>query len=387
MAGLYIHIPLCTQRCSYCDFFSTTLLNKRVELIDALCKEMKMRADYFSGLQNQGNHEELPIQTIYIGGGTPSLLTSTEINTLIDYALETFPHVDINAMEITMEANPNDLTEEYLKSLSGTVINRLSIGCQSFDDTTLKIINRRHTANEAQNAIDNARKYGFDNISIDLIYGLPSQTIDSWKEDVATAISLKPNHISAYCLEFHEGSLLTKKIAKGELTAMDESDCLTCFKYLKKTLSASGYEHYEISNFALNGYRSRHNSSYWHDIPYIGIGPAAHSYNGVSRQWNVSHLPKYLKAINENRLDAEIEELSISEKYNDYILTALRTSDGIDFQFIENKFGEKFSQIAKDTAQTQEIENNVEILGDKCRLTEKGIFISDSVFTEFIMVD
>ena len=380
MAGLYIHIPLCTQRCSYCDFFSTTLLNKRVELIDALCKEMKMRADYLPVDANV-------LETIYIGGGTPSLLSSSEINILINCALKTFPHVDTNKMEITMEANPNDLTEGYLKELSDTAINRLSIGCQSFNDSILKIINRRHNADEAKNAITNARKFGFNNISVDLIYGLPSQTIDSWKNDVATAIALKPNHISAYCLELHNGSLLTKKISKGELTEMDESDCLTCFKHLREATSSSGYEHYEISNFALKGYRSRHNSSYWHDIPYIGIGPAAHSYNGESRQWNVSHLPKYLKAISENRLDTEIETLSVTEKFNDYILTALRTSDGIDFQYIENKFGAKLSNFAKEVASAQEKENNIEFLDGKCRLTEKGIFISDTIFTEFIVVD
>lgn len=380
MAGLYIHIPLCTQRCSYCDFFSTTLLNKRVELIDALCKEMKMRTHY---LPADGN----VLETIYIGGGTPSLLSSSEINILIDCALDSFPHVDTGKMEITMEANPNDLSDSYLKELSGTAINRLSIGCQSFNDTTLKIINRRHNAEEAKNAIANARKYGFNNISIDLIYGLPSQTIDSWKDDVATAIALKPNHISAYCLELHKGSLLTKKISKGELTEMDEADCLTCFKHLREATSASGYEHYEISNFAQKGFRSRHNSSYWHDIPYIGVGPAAHSYDGVSRQWNVSHLPKYLKAISENRLDTEIETLSVTEKYNDYILTALRTSDGIDFQYISNKFGTRFSDLAKEVAAKQQKDGNVEIIGEKCHLTEKGIFISDSIFTEFIVVE
>lgn len=351
-----------------------------MELIDALCKEMKMRTHY---LPVDGN----VLETIYIGGGTPSLLSSSEINILIDCALDSFPHVDTGKMEITMEANPNDLSDSYLKELSGTAINRLSIGCQSFNDTTLKIINRRHNAEEAKNAIANARKYGFNNISIDLIYGLPSQTIDSWKDDVATAIALKPNHISAYCLELHEGSLLTKKIAKGELTEMDEADCLTCFKHLREATSASGYEHYEISNFAQKGFRSRHNSSYWHDIPYIGIGPAAHSYNGVSRQWNVSHLPKYLKAISENRLDTEIETLSVTEKYNDYILTALRTSDGIDFQYISNKFGTRFSDLAKEVAAKQQKEDNVEIIGEKCHLTEKGIFISDSIFTEFIVVD
>ena len=351
-----------------------------MELIDALCKEMKMRADYLPVDANV-------LETIYIGGGTPSLLSSAEINILIDCALDSFPHVDTGKMEITMEANPNDLTEGYLKELSDTAINRLSIGCQSFNDTTLKIINRRHNAEEAKNAIANARKYGFNNISIDLIYGLPSQTIDSWKDDVATAIALKPNHISAYCLELHEGSLLTKKISKGELTEMDEADCLICFKHLREATSASGYEHYEISNFAQKGFRSRHNSSYWHDIPYIGIGPAAHSYNGVSRQWNVSHLPKYLKAISENRLETEIETLSVTEKYNDYILTALRTSDGIDFQYISNKFETRFSDLAKEVAAKQQKDGNVEIIGEKCHLTEKGIFISDSIFTEFIVVD
>lgn len=341
---------------------------------------MKMRTDY---LPADGN----VLETIYIGGGTPSLLTSDEINALINCALETFPHIDIQDMEITMEANPNDLIDNYLQTLSTTAINRLSIGCQSFDDNTLRIINRRHTANEAKEAIANARKYGFNNISVDLIYGLPSQTIDSWKDDVAEAISLHPNHISAYCLELHEGSLLTKKIAKGELTAMDESDCLTCFKHLREATSSKGYEHYEISNFALPGFRSRHNSSYWHNIPYIGVGPAAHSYNGESRQWNVSHLPKYLKAISENRLDAEIENLSVSEKYNDYILTALRTSDGIDFQYISNTFGIDFAKSAKEIASSQEKEDNVKIIGEKCHLTEKGIFISDSIFTEFIIVE
>lgn len=380
MAGLYIHIPLCTQRCSYCDFFSTTLLSKRGELIDALCKEMVMRKDYLPVDANV-------LETIYIGGGTPSLLTSDEINTLISHAFTVFPHIEKEKMEITMEANPNDLTDDYLQRLSNTPINRLSIGIQTFVDDELKIINRRHTSKEAMEAVANARKHGFENISVDLIYGLPMQTIESWKYSVGTAISLSPNHISAYCLELHEGSLLTKKLEKGEIDVMDENDCLDCFKILHDRTKEAGFEHYEISNFALPNYRSRHNSSYWRDIPYIGVGPAAHSYNRVGRQWNVSHLPKYLKAIKENKLDLECEELSLNERYNDYILTALRTCEGIDFRFIELKFGSDILKYTKEIAARQVALDNVVVENDMCHLTEKGIFISDSIFTEFIIVE
>lgn len=327
------------------------------------------------------------LETIYFGGGTPSLLTSDEINTLICHALSVFPHIDLDKMEITLESNPNDLTDDYLQRLSKTAVNRLSVGVQTFVDEELKVINRRHSAKEAIEAISNAKKHGFNNISLDLIYGLPSQTTGSWLYSVETAISLSPKHISAYCLELHDGSLLTKKLLKGELKVMDENDCLKCFEILHEKTKSAGYEHYEISNFALPNYRSRHNSSYWRDVPYIGVGPAAHSYNRVGRQWNVSHLPKYLKAIGENRLDFECEELSLDERYNDYILTALRTCEGIDYRFIESKFGADMLQYTKEIADQQSLLGNVVVENDMCHLTEKGIFISDSIFTEFIIVE
>lgn len=376
MAGLYIHIPLCTQRCSYCDFFSTTLLSKRGELIDALCKEMAIRKDYLPVDANV-------LETIYIGGGTPSLLTSDEINILINHALSVFPHIDVEKMEITMEANPNDLTDDYLKHLSNTPINRLSIGIQSFVDDELKIINRRHTSNEAMEAVTNARKHGFRNISIDLIYGLPMQTIESWNYSVDTAISLSPNHISAYCLELHEGSLLTKKLEKGEIDVMDENDCLDCFKILHDRTKEAGFEHYEISNFALPKLRAKHNSGYWHGMLYLGCGPGAHSYNGNSRQWNNQNVMQYIEC-NGNVTEAqlfEVEELTPEMKYNELLLTSLRTSDGLDLSLLKENQKRDLLNMAKTF-----IENStLRIVNNHLCLTRKGVFISDGIISNLMV--
>ncbi|HOH55971.1 MAG TPA: radical SAM family heme chaperone HemW, partial [Paludibacteraceae bacterium] len=286
MAGIYIHIPFCSQRCSYCNFFSVVSINLLNEVIDAIIKEFSIRKDY---LKNE------PVQTIYFGGGTPSLLTIQQIEKLLNTIYKNFP-VEKNA-EITFEANPDDLTEKYLSDLKKTGINRLSIGIQSFDDNKLKILNRRHNAFQAVEAVRVAQRSGFNNISIDLIYGLPFQSLIEWENDLDKAFSLPIQHLSAYALTFEEKTLLLKQKEKKLIEPADEELMIKMYELLLNKSNQNGFDAYEISNFSLPEFYSRHNSSYWTQTPYLGIGPSAHSFNGFSRQWNVASIHKYIEGI------------------------------------------------------------------------------------------
>lgn len=313
MAGLYVHIPFCKKRCLYCDFFSTTLLERREEYVAALLKEIAQR-------QYEASE---PIQTVYIGGGTPSTLDASDIQAILDT-------VGIaHAQEVTMEMNPGDVSAAYLQALRRTGINRLSIGIQSFQDELLQRIGRRHTAQQAIEAVRMAQEAGYDNISIDLMYALPAQTMAQWEADIAQALRLGVQHISSYGLMYEEGTAMTRMLEKGEIEAIDEDTENAMYDRLCERLKDAGFVHYEVSNFALPGYEAKHNSSYWDGTPYIGVGAGAHSYIGRVRSWNPSDLDAYIRGISDGTLVRESETLTDKDLYNERIMLGLRTNNGI----------------------------------------------------------
>lgn len=327
MAGIYIHIPFCKSRCIYCGFYSTTLLDLRKKYINAVCREMELRKNYIRE----------PFSTIYLGGGTPSLLDEAELTKLFLYINNVYD-VDRNA-EITMECNPDDITPEFTNMLSRLPINRVSMGAQTFADSRLRLLHRRHNSDEVKHAVKLLREAGIKNISIDLMFGFPDESLSQWKEDISAALALNVEHISAYSLMYEEDTPLWKMLDTGKVKEIDEELSLTMFKELVCQLTDAEYEHYEISNFARPGYRSRHNSSYWHQVPYIGLGAAAHSFDLNSRQWNVADLKLYIEEINNGIIPMEREELDNDTTFNDIITTALRTSDGIDLNAMETRLG------------------------------------------------
>lgn len=318
MPGIYIHIPFCKSRCRYCDFYSTTLLEKREEYVDALLQEIDLRHSYLPQKQ---------IETIYLGGGTPSLLPIEAIQRILKQ-INTFYDVEDNA-EITLEANPGDLTMQYLTDCRQTGINRLSIGIQSFNSRLLELMGRRHSTEEAINSVKQAQEQGFDNISIDLIYGLPTQTLTEWQNDLDNALKIGIQHISTYCLSYENGTPFTEMLHNGQLPPTDDETANQMYETVIDTLQRHHFMQYEVSNFSLPGFRSKHNSSYWNDIPYIGIGAAAHSYDGNSRQWNTANLQKYIEGIQAQNLYYEKEILTNTDKYNERVMLSLRTLEGL----------------------------------------------------------
>lgn len=375
MAGIYIHIPFCKQRCSYCAFYSSTLYNIKEEYVDALCNELRMRKEYLKGET---------VKTIYLGGGTPSTLTISQLQKICDTVYATYPVSD--TPEVTIECNPDDLTPEFLKQLKTMPFNRISMGVQSFNDMQLKRLGRRHNAEKACSAVKNARAAGFGNISIDLMFALSGSTKEEWMHDLETAISLKPEHLSAYNLMYEEGTPLYNSLQRGEFKELSEEENLEQFQMLINSMKAAGYRHYEISNFALPGRESRHNSSYWNDTPYIGCGAAAHSYGGTSREWNIADIKEYIKGINSGKRNFEIEHLNEEERYNDTILTRLRTADGIPLAWMEKKFSNKLNTYMLRAAEKEVALGNLKEENGHLSLTEKGIFISDAVIRELIYV-
>ena len=375
MAGIYIHIPFCKSKCIYCDFYSKTETSQIQSFVNSACKEIEIRKNYISTRN---------IETIYFGGGTPSFLQIDDLKQIIDKIYQIFD-VSENC-EITLEANPDDLNLEFIQELKTTKINRISLGIQSFNDDELLFLNRRHNAENAILAVRNLQKNAFKNISVDLIYGLPNSTIETWKKSIETAISLNIQHISAYHLTYEKGTKLYKLLNSKTISTIDEELSLEQFKLLINLLKNNNFEHYEISNFAKKDFHSKHNSSYWKQVEYLGIGPSAHSYNKISRQWNVSNISKYISGIEIENLDFEIEYLSTQDNYNDYIITSLRTSAGCDLNFIKNNFEPKFIQhFEKNIEQFLKL-NLVQKTKSTFRLTEKGIFISDRIFGDLIFV-
>lgn len=375
MAGIYIHIPFCKQRCNYCAFYSSTLYNIKEEYVDALCNELRMRKEYLN---------DETVETIYLGGGTPSTLTISQLQKICDTVYATYPVSD--TPEVTIECNPDDLTPEFLKQLKTMPFNRISMGVQSFNDIQLKRLGRRHNAEKACSAVKNARAAGFGNISIDLMFALPRSTKEEWMHDLETAIALKPDHLSAYNLMYEEGTPLYNALQRGEFKELSEEENLEQFQMLISSMKAAGYHHYEISNFALPGRESRHNSSYWNGTPYIGCGAAAHSYNGTSREWNIADIKAYIEGINSGKRNFEIEHLSEEERYNDTILTRLRTADGLPLAWMEEKFSGRLNTYMLRAAEKEVALGNLKEENGHLSLTEKGIFISDAVIRELIYV-
>jgi oxygen-independent coproporphyrinogen-3 oxidase len=375
MAGIYIHIPFCKKRCIYCDFFSSTEGEKKAQYAEAICEELQDRKDYLQGQT---------IETIYFGGGTPSQLSASDFekifHTLSSFALHPSPK------EITLEANPDDLTPDYLNSIKHLPFNRISLGIQSFDDKELQFLNRRHDARSAIAAVQLLQQEGFDNISIDLMYGLPGQTPEIWKETLRQAIALNVQHISAYHLIYEENTPLFTLLEQKKITPIDEELSVQLFEILIDTLTAAGFEHYEISNFAKSGYRSRHNSAYWTGAHYLGIGASAHSYNGISRQWNKKTLDAgyWVQGARCKVQDDELEIMDEKTAYNDFIITRLRMMEGIDIVELISLFGEKNETYCLEQARKY-IENQLlEIENNHLRLTRKGIFVSDGIMGDLM---
>ena len=376
MAGIYLHIPFCKKRCIYCDFFSTTRSEQKTAYISALCRELTDREAYLEGEY---------IETIYLGGGTPSQLAKEDFEAIFSHIYKVYKIIP--DAEITLEANPDDLTPEYISMLRTFPFNRISMGIQTFQDSTLKLLQRRHTAEQAIRAFQNCRTAGFRNISIDLMYGLPGETLASWKEDLKQALALHPEHISAYHLIYEEGTTLWQLREQHKLEEADEDLSVSLFGTLIDSLTAAGYEHYEISNFCLPGFHSQHNSSYWTEKKYLGCGPSAHSYNGTSRQWNVASLNEYIRGISNGNPTFEVEELDLYTRYNDFVITHIRTQWGMPLPKLRKQYGEELYKYCLRMATPHLQQGTLEIKNDTLKLTRKGVFISDGIMSDMLWVE
>ena len=375
MAGIYIHIPFCRQKCYYCDFYKTVNTSLQHDFIGALKNEAKVRKNYLN---------DETVETIYFGGGTPSVLTAPEIAEILAVLNDEFK-VNSDA-EITFEANPDDLSDDYLKALKREGINRLSIGIQAFQNRHLEKMNRRHNAAQAVEAIENAAKNGFSNLSADLIYGLPDLTPKEWEESLNQMFRLPVKHLSAYHLTYHEGTAFYTWLKKGTLKELKEAESVAQFNTLLDLSIANGFEHYEISNLAKDQLYSRHNTAYWMGTKYLGLGPSAHSYDGVSRRWNDSSVEAYIKAQANNQTYFEEEKLSENDQYNEYILTRIRTKWGVSEKELEQRFGsEKANYFSRQLARynnTGVLQINNEII----TLTRKGLFVSDEIMADLMII-
>jgi len=387
MSGIYIHIPFCKQACHYCDFHFSTSMKKKDEMVLALAKEMQMRKSEF-----ENDPEFSGVETIYFGGGTPSILSISDLRFLIDEVYKNYKVVE--NPEITLEANPDDLSldlsfrgtrnlfEEY--KLIG--INRLSIGIQSFFDDDLKLMNRAHNATEAKKCLEVATQY-FDNISLDLIYGIPGMSNERWKQNIETALSYGIPHISSYALTVEPKTALKKLIKTGKIPEPKDEVAQEHFMILVEILEANGFIHYELSNFGKSTYFSKNNSAYWLGKKYIGIGPSAHSYNGISRSWNVANNSLYLKVIDENRLPNEIEVLSLTDRYNEYIMTGLRTIWGVSLDRVENEFGPAYLEYLNTQSERYVLDDLLFVDKGILKPTSKGKFLTDGIASDLFIVN
>ena len=374
MSGIYIHIPFCKQACHYCDFHFSTSLKKKEPVLKALKKELILRKDELGGAT---------IETIYFGGGTPSLLTTDEILELVGTVQDNYTVIE--DPEITLEANPDDLSLERIKTFAGSPVNRLSIGVQSFFEKDLKLMNRAHNAQEARQVLDWATQY-FKNISIDLIYGIPGLTDQEWQENIRIALASGLPHISSYALTVEPKTALANFVAKGIVPEVDDEQAQRQFLQLVQELESKDFVNYEISNFGKAGYFSKNNTAYWLGKSYLGIGPSAHSFNGTHRGWNVRNNQTYVKAIEANELPIEIEELSAKDRYNEYVMTGLRTVWGISLERIANEFGHNYAKYAKMQAQKYVAEHLLFLEDDILRATRKGKFLVDGIASDLFMV-
>lgn len=375
MSGIYIHIPFCKQACHYCDFHFSTAMEKKEAMVSALQKELLLRKNEFN---------DAVVETIYFGGGTPSVLTMDELQSIIDTVQSNYEVTDTS--EITLEANPDDLSLVKIKALAESPVNRLSIGIQSFFEEDLKLMNRAHNAFEAEDCILHAKKY-FDNISIDLIYGIPDMSNARWKQNIEKALSLDIPHISSYALTVEPNTALANFIKKGIVKNVDDEVAQAHFHILSETLEAAGFESYEISNFGKPGYFSRNNTAYWQQKKYLGIGPSAHSFDGVRRGWNINNNPKYLKAIENGELPMETEILSTTDKYNEYVMTGLRTIWGVSLDRIAFEYGKKYREYLLKQAEKYMEEHLLYLDGDILLTTKKGRFLVDGIASDLFMLN
>ena len=375
MAGIYIHIPFCKQACFYCDFHFSTSLKKKDELISCMQKELVLRK---GELQNE------TIETIYFGGGTPSLLSTEELQSILNTIEKNFTVIE--NPEITLEANPDDLSKETILKLAKSSINRLSIGVQSFFEEDLKLMNRAHNANEAKACLSDAIG-SFDNITVDLIYGIPNMTNERWKENLQTLFDFGVNHISSYALTVEPKTALDSFIKQGKYPKLDEKVARAHFEILVEETQKQGFVHYEISNFGKPNYFSKHNTSYWKGKKYIGIGPSAHSFNKTHRSWNVANNAKYIKSLQENKLPNEVEELSINDQFNEYIMTGLRTIWGISLSKIQNDFGDEYIEYLESQSKKYIHQELLYIENQILKTTPKGKFLSDGISSGLFKID
>jgi oxygen-independent coproporphyrinogen III oxidase len=373
MSGIYFHIPFCKVQCNYCDFYKSTNQSFIKQYVQAVKEEMWLRKDYLY---------DKDIGTIYFGGGTPSLLTFLEIEELLTAISSTFkiqPHA-----EITLEANPDDLSSEFLESLKEIGINRLSIGIQSFSDADLILMGRRHNSVQAIDAVNRAKKAGFSNISVDLIYGIPGMSFQHWQTNLKTVIDLDVQHLSAYHLTYHENTPFWDKLQKGFIHEVEEEESIQQLEELIKYSEEYGFVQYEISNFARAGFISKHNSSYWNQTEYLGLGPSAHSYNHKTRFWNVSDINQYLMTLEKGKIMGEKEVLTNNDRFNDYVITGLRTIWGIDTDYILKEFGDNYQfHVEKMTKKNIPLER-VKKENNRIMITKKGIFISNQIISDYL---
>lgn len=374
MAGIYLHIPFCKQACYYCNFHFSTSLARKADMVQCLLQEMELQRGYLGSER---------VDTIYFGGGTPSLLDTAELQQLLSRVYSTFD-VAPDA-EITLEANPDDLDTDKLLSLREAGINRLSIGVQSFHEADLQWMNRAHNSRQALDCIVQAQQLGFRNITIDLIYGGPTLSDEGWRQNVEQAIALGIPHLSCYALTVEPGTALDHFIRKKKMAATDPDKAARHFELLMQWLEAAGYEHYEISNFALPDWHSRHNSSYWQGKAYLGIGPSDHSFNGHSRQWNVANNAAYIKSITAGEIPAEIESLTTAMQFNEYIMTALRTSAGCNLEWVAEKFGA--AQCLRLQQESRQFVDKgwMEAQGETLRLTKAGRLFADGIAADLFI--
>jgi oxygen-independent coproporphyrinogen-3 oxidase len=374
MAGIYLHIPLCKKLCFYCDFYHIISTGDNTSLINALIKEASLRRDYI------GNET---VSTIYIGGGTPSVLSVEELRTILEHIRKYYRVED--GCEISVELNPDDVSSAYLAGLKKLNINRISLGVQSWRDADLKMLNRRHDSAQAAKALKEVISSGFENLSIDLIYGIPGMSQEEWASNLDYSFSFGIKHLSAYHLTFENGTVFGKMLEKGLIAEVDEEESIALFNILIEKAEDAGFIHYEISNFGKPGYFSIHNSNYWKQVNYIGLGPSAHSFNGYSRQWNIRDLKGYIKAVGSGKSYYEHEDLDLKARFNEYVMTSLRTMWGIDLEYVERTFEKEGYDYVVNLAGkfrdygliTQDKKNLV--------LTSQGKLISDNIISEFML--
>lgn len=374
MPGIYIHVPFCKKACHYCNFHFSTQLQLKSDLVAAICKEAVLRKTFL----------QEPVDTIYFGGGTPSLLSGSELEILLNTLNEHYT-IAPNA-EITLEANPDDIDPKTLNQWHQAGINRLSIGIQSFFEEDLQWMNRAHNAQQAKHCIELAQTAGFDNLTIDLIYGTPGLTNERWKQNIETALTLGIPHLSCYALTVEPNTALDVMVRKGTKEEVDADHQAIHFNILTETLQNAGFEHYEISNFAKPGFRSKHNSSYWQGNPYLGLGPSAHSFDGhVTRQWNISNNPLYISSLQQGVIPFESETLTMIQRINEYLMTSLRTIEGISLNFLEKNWGKERKQEVLQAAQIHLVQQNIRLQEQHIVLTAQGKFLADGIAADLFV--